>query len=374
MIYPILTSLETAIPGRGSIGPKAKLAIVATTAVVAVALVVVGIASLKPKSEPESVNKAPVASFLYDADNLTVDFDASTSSDSDGSIVHYSWTFGDGEEKNSSAPVVTYEYAANGSYSVKLTVTDNGNAKNSTEKKVNVKIEEVPRRPVAEIEVVNIDNLTVQLSGAESEAFDGRTIVNYSWSFGDGGEAFGVEVTHTFAANGTYEVNLTVTDSEDLNDSDSKDVTVSKEITPTHKTPRAGIGIVEIDELTVTVSGESSKAFDGYSIVNYSWTLGDGSMAYGAKVTHTYAANGTYKVNLTVTDSAGLTDTTSVTVKVSTGPPEPPSEKEGPPGLYRAIEVHEQLLEKNPKLQNSLSHLKDNLARWIANHVPSEMP
>jgi len=37
---------------------------------------------------------------------------------------------------------------------------------------------------------------------------------NYSWKFGDGHSSFGQNVTHSYTANGTYEVNLTVVDNE----------------------------------------------------------------------------------------------------------------------------------------------------------------
>jgi PKD repeat protein len=61
---------------------------------------------------------------------LTVDFDGSSSSDSDGSIVTYDWDFGDGVTATGSAVSHTYEVA--GSYTVTLTVTDNDGAQHAT--------------------------------------------------------------------------------------------------------------------------------------------------------------------------------------------------------------------------------------------------
>jgi hypothetical protein len=98
----------------------------------------------------------------------------------------------------------------------------------------------------------------------------------------------------------------------------------------------------------------------------YNWSWGDGNTSTGVESTHTYAKAGTYTIELTVTDDSGLSAVAMKTVVVIA--PEPPDERKGPPGLYRAIEVHERLLEKNEKLQNSLDQLKSNLNRWLEIH------
>ncbi len=55
-----------------------------------------------------------------------VAFDGTSSTDSDGTIVMYSWTFGDGATGAGPAPAHTY--AAPGTYAIALTVTDDGGA------------------------------------------------------------------------------------------------------------------------------------------------------------------------------------------------------------------------------------------------------
>lgn len=50
--------------------------------------------------------------------------------------------------------------------------------------------------------------------------------LTYSWEFGDGETGSKMEVDHTYAVEGTYEVNLTVTDEEGLNDTVSMEVEV----------------------------------------------------------------------------------------------------------------------------------------------------
>jgi PKD repeat protein len=57
---------------------------------------------------------------------LAVAFDGSSSSDTDGTIASYGWTFGDGGTATGPAPNHTYANAGN--YSAQLTVTDNQGA------------------------------------------------------------------------------------------------------------------------------------------------------------------------------------------------------------------------------------------------------
>jgi len=256
---------------------------VAATATVLLVVVVVGLASLAPKSKPESVNRSPTADFTYEARNLTVAFDAHKSSDPDGTIANYSWNFGDEFEGN--GMVVAHRYPANGTYQVSLTVTDNGNAKNTSKKNVTVELTVEPEKeyPLAVIKIVNIDNLTVTVSGEDSYAPKDGSIMSYSWSFEDGGTATGVMVTHSFAGNGTYNITLTVTDNLAATNSTVKSVTVSTSPQPPP-------------------------------------------------------------------------------------PPPPPPHKEGPPGLLHAIEIHEGKADRNNGLQKSLDRLQSNLDRWIEIH------
>jgi subtilisin family serine protease len=80
-------------------------------------------------------NAAPTASFTYTCIDLTCNF-TDTSTDSDGSIASRSWNFGDGATSTAQNPSRTY--AASGTFTVSLTVTDNGGATGSTSKSVTV--------------------------------------------------------------------------------------------------------------------------------------------------------------------------------------------------------------------------------------------
>ncbi|WP_158281466.1 golvesin C-terminal-like domain-containing protein [Sediminitomix flava] len=70
----------------------------------------------------------------------SLDFDASTSSDSDGSIAQYAWDFGDGS--SATGLQASHFYQANGSYTVKLTVTDNDGKTSTKTQLISVSSEE----------------------------------------------------------------------------------------------------------------------------------------------------------------------------------------------------------------------------------------
>jgi PKD repeat protein len=80
-------------------------------------------------------NVPPTASFTNSCSGLTCSF-TDTSTDSDGTISSRSWNFGDGGTSTATNP--SHTYAADGTYTVSLTVTDNGGATGSTSKSVTV--------------------------------------------------------------------------------------------------------------------------------------------------------------------------------------------------------------------------------------------
>jgi TolB protein len=79
-------------------------------------------------------NNPPVASFVPHCTGLTCSFNGSGSSDSDGTIASYAWTFGDGTA--GSGATVSHTFAAANTYLVTLTVTDNGGATGTQSKNV----------------------------------------------------------------------------------------------------------------------------------------------------------------------------------------------------------------------------------------------
>ncbi|MFZ2501222.1 MAG: PKD domain-containing protein [Nocardioides sp.] len=78
----------------------------------------------------KGANLLPTAAFTQTCAGQTCSFDASGSSDGDGSVARYLWDFGDGT--TSTEPQPQHAYAAPGSYNVTLTVNDNQAADDST--------------------------------------------------------------------------------------------------------------------------------------------------------------------------------------------------------------------------------------------------
>src|SRR5206468_970577 len=89
-------------------------------------------------------NQPPVAAFSSSCNGLSCSF-TSTSSDPDGSISSYSWSFGDGGTSTAQNP--SHTYGAGGTYTVRLTVTDDQGATNSVSHSVAVTAPNQP--PVA---------------------------------------------------------------------------------------------------------------------------------------------------------------------------------------------------------------------------------
>ncbi len=86
---------------------------------------------------PARVNKAPTAAFTPTCVDLTCGFNASASSDTDGSLVSYQWTFGDGTGAAGVNPL-GHVFPGAGTYAVTLTVFDNEGAAGSTIQNVTV--------------------------------------------------------------------------------------------------------------------------------------------------------------------------------------------------------------------------------------------
>ena len=84
------------------------------------------------------VNNPPVASFTASKTSVyareTIIFNASRSYDPDGSIVSYSWDFGDGS--SGSGVTISHAYSSSGTYTVTLTVRDNNGATNQISKQI----------------------------------------------------------------------------------------------------------------------------------------------------------------------------------------------------------------------------------------------
>jgi DNA-binding beta-propeller fold protein YncE len=70
-------------------------------------------------------NQGPVANFAAGPNGRSVTFDASASTDADGSVASYGWDFGDGTIQTTAKPQTIHRYPRAGTFRATITVTDN---------------------------------------------------------------------------------------------------------------------------------------------------------------------------------------------------------------------------------------------------------
>ncbi|MBT8054865.1 MAG: PKD domain-containing protein [Gammaproteobacteria bacterium] len=181
-----------------------------------------------PLPDPDPApDEAPTAAFGFVCSYLDCSFDGGASSDPEGPIEAYSWSFGDGQTGSGITPAHSFGNAD--SYTVTLTVLDSTGNPGTVAKTVTVSTE-VNTPPVAEFQS-NCDALTCTFDAGQSFDPDGE-IAAYYWDFGDGGVASVAAATHTYAASGTYEVVLRVEDIAGAQGALSRNVTVNAVVSP----------------------------------------------------------------------------------------------------------------------------------------------
>ncbi len=84
---------------------------------------------------------------------------------------------------------------------------------------------------------------------------------------------------------------------------------------PTDNPPTASFAS-SCNDLSCSFDASSSTPGSN-AIASYAWSFGDSGTGNAVTTSHTYSAAGTYSVSLTVTDTAGLTDTATQDVSVS---------------------------------------------------------
>ena len=153
-----------------------------------------------PPISPVTGNQSPTASFTADPTSgiapLEVSFNASNSSDSDGTIVSYQWDFKDGN--TGTGQTINHTFSSTGSYNVGLTVTDNEGATDSTTKTITVTETNFNNLDYLEGAII-IANDNEYLGKISKSQFDSDSINNQFGTYGSQFSAYSI-----FNNFGTY--------------------------------------------------------------------------------------------------------------------------------------------------------------------------
>ncbi len=137
--------------------------------------------------------------------------------------------------------------------------------------------------------------------------------LTYEWSFADGSPTeSGANVTHTFTTAGSYDVLVTVVDSDGGTATDTVSIAAGDEATVAvvvTATPEMGRAPLDVTLGCVAVGGEEPYT--------YAWNFGDGTATTGQNVGHTYGERGIYSASCTAVDHDGITGINSATVTAS---------------------------------------------------------
>jgi PKD repeat protein len=209
-----------------------------------------------------------------------------------GGVFTYNWNFGNGVTSNLQSP--SYTYTSNGSYTVTLTVSNNGGCSHTYTLPQNIQVSNgtnnfTPAPPVTACGpfTINLYDNSPNTSG-------------WLWDFGDGTTSNVQNPVHTYTTSGTYVVTLQTTSSGSA---------CSQYISP------YATYIINTGEAYFTVSQNLCPPFTAtftdlsVNAVSWLWDFGDGTTSTQQHPVHVYANPGSYNVSLTITTAQGCTYT-----------------------------------------------------------------
>ena len=260
------------------------------------------------------VREAPIAVAgppVLTCTNETIRFDGSRSTDADGAVNLFSWSFGDGSTGGGEKP--THVYERPGEYRVVLTITGDplGNCSPLDTDETKVTVVEAPRISIDGPARVAV-GVPVTYAAQSSQVADAAP-PTFEWQLPDGTTAEGPTVTHSFAEPGPYVVALNARFGDGKGSCGAIGTRLEVVANAPPVADAGGPRVVAFgDGLLLDASASTDP--DG-AITRYEWDFGDGQSATGVEAPHRYAEAGTYTVTLTVTDDAGVANSTTTTTE-----------------------------------------------------------
>ena len=245
----------------------------------------------------------------------TVNFSA-TSTDPKGQQITYSWDFGDLSTAAGSA--ATHMYPKEGEYSVSAMATNSAglNSRSQMPVKVTAQAPTTPTLTMSNATPKPGDSVSFTAASTDPQ----KSALTYSWDFKDGATATGASVKHAFIAQGAYGATVTVTNAFNKVRSGTVNINVvalapsTPSLLMEPASPKPG------DVVTFTSASEDPQA----SALTYQWNFGDGANGSGASLTHRFSAEGTYKVDVTVSNAFNKSAAASASATVAYQPPTAP--------------------------------------------------
>ena len=160
------------------------------------------------------------------------------------------------------------------------------------------------RPPVAVISggESGFEGTEIRFSAAESSDEDGDSLV-YTWTFGDGQSAVGLDAVHAFADDGLYDVHLIVTDQWGAADTATAQVGVLN-LAPKLTGVTAPLGRRVGEPVAVRVFYADLGAGDTHMLL-IDWGDGARDSVVGAEHAHVYSIPGSFPVRVTLRDDDG---------------------------------------------------------------------
>ena len=284
-----------------------------------------------------SSNIPPTADFTYSVSDLSVDF-TDQSSDSDGSVVSWSWDFGDGGTSDLQGP--SYTFGSDGTYTVTLMIADDGGETDSISQDVTVSsggttgsmhVDDVslwlagtagPWEHIG-VETTILDSSNEPVVGVtvniQLETHAGSTITNVATTDSNG--IANIVFEKAARSSGLYTGTVTSLTKSGYTWDSSDDIETSDVIDTsgggTTNIPPTADFTYSVSDLSVDFTDQSSDS-DG-SVVSWSWDFGDGGTSDLQSPSYTYISDGTYTVTLMIADDGGETDSISKDITVSSG-------------------------------------------------------
>lgn len=224
-----------------------------------------------------------------------------TNSSSRGTLVTYTWDFGQGSV-NSTTDYSAQEqvYSKAGKYTVTLTVYD-GSTKTTDIKSTVISIYKGPTANFSADKVTGCPPLLVNYKSTSTPG--SSDITTTLWDFRTGDSQEGTPVQFTYTSVGTYDLILKVTDKNGCSSTYESD----KLITVADK-PKVNFAASDTFACSPPLNVSFTNLSKGSSELSYHWDFGNGSTSTDLSNSSVYNSKGSYNVKLKATDQFGCSD------------------------------------------------------------------